>query len=103
MLRRLLGFSSLLLIVLLSACQMNMPSSNLLYGQPSDEVLTQRVQRSLYLSDDPVVANLHAESIQGTVVLTGFVKKIKQSDEAQQIAQSTAGVAAVKNNIIVRP
>ncbi len=101
--RRLLGFSSIIMIVLLSACQMNMPSSNLLYGQPSDEVLTQRVQRGLYMSEDPVVANLHAESIQGTVVLTGFVKKIKQSDEAQQIAQSTPGAREVKNNIIVRP
>ena len=90
----------LILLLSLSACQTNFGSSFI--SDNSDSAVTQRVQQALYMNDDPVIANLHAESIQGTVVLTGFVKKIKQSDDAEASARNIPGVKEVKNNIIVR-
>jgi hyperosmotically inducible protein len=94
--------SSFMLILTLSACQMSGGMSGMMIDG-SDESVSRRVQQALYLNDDPVIANLHAESIQGILVLTGFVKKIKQSDDAEIIARNTPGVREVKNNIIVRP
>lgn len=90
------------LLSFLSACQMGTQIEGLLATTPPDAVLTSNVQKALYLNDDPIIANLRAESIDGTVVLTGYVKKIHQSDEAEAIARSIRGVKAVKNNIIVR-
>ncbi|QBR84568.1 BON domain-containing protein [Legionella israelensis] len=90
------------LFSLLSACNTGTQMDDFLGVRPSDAILTSNVQKALYLNDDPVIANLHAESIDGTVVLTGYVKKIHQSDEAEAIARGTRGVKSVKNNIIVR-
>jgi hypothetical protein len=64
--------------------------------------LAQSVQNALVRSEDPVIANVHIETNQNKVILSGYVKKIRQSDVAEQIARQVPGVQAVENNLIVR-
>ncbi|ADG25599.1 periplasmic, osmotically inducible protein Y [Legionella pneumophila 2300/99 Alcoy] len=54
-------------------------------------------------SNDPVINQIHVESNQNVVILSGYVKKIRQSDIAEQIARQVQGVQSVENRIIVRP
>ena len=97
------AFLALLLIISLSGCQMGSGfTGNLFSMTPPDATLTTRVQQALYHSQDPVIANVRAESIEGTVILSGYVKKIRQSDEAEMLARNVQGVRQVENNIIVR-
>lgn len=95
------GVWVILLLGVLTSCQTG-TSFDFTGHSTTDTSLTNHVQQALYLSEDPVVANVRAESIDKTVYLTGYVKKISQSDEAETIAKQIAGVKAVKNDIIVR-
>ena len=53
-------------------------------------------------SGDPAIAQVHVETNQTTVILRGYVKKIRQSDTAEQVARQVPGVTMVENRIIVR-
>lgn len=87
------------LITILAALTISCSITNF---HADDQSLSERVQRQLYSNSDPIIANLHAESVNNTIILTGFVKKIKQSDDAQLIASQVRGVREVDNKIIVR-
>lgn len=97
-------------LVILAGCQTNSGqgvfSSN--PGNPSfspfspSMSLAQSVQEALMRSDDPVIAQVHVQTNQNMVILSGYVKKIRQSDVAEQIAGRIAGPQNVQNNIIVR-
>jgi osmotically-inducible protein OsmY len=96
------------LLLLLSGCQSDatspMSSSmNPIFGPFSSSTnLTQSVQDALYRTGDPILSQVHVETNQNTVILTGYVKKIRQSDTAEQIAHQVPGVQMVQNNLIVR-
>src|SRR5262245_45705056 len=87
--------------ILVSACQLSTGG-----GFPalssSDETITASINRTMrtnpYLTDVPI----HVETHQRTVLLSGYVKTIRQSDTAGEIASKTPGVQAVQNNLIVR-
>ena len=51
-----------------------------------------------YLTGLPI----KVDNVNNTIVLSGYVKTIRQSDTAEDIARKTPGVKAVQNNIIVR-
>ncbi|MFT4060017.1 MAG: BON domain-containing protein [Legionella sp.] len=65
--------------------------------------LAQAVQEALMSNDELAVAPIRVETRQNIVVLSGYVKKIRQSDTAEQIARQVPGVQSVENRIIVRP
>ena len=65
--------------------------------------IAQAVKEGLMRSEDPVIAQVNVEQYQNSVVLTGYVRKIRQSDVAEKIAGQIAGPQNVRNNIIVRP
>ncbi|MGL5741244.1 MAG: BON domain-containing protein [Legionella sp.] len=64
--------------------------------------LAQTVQEALMRNEDPAIAQVRVQTRQDVVILTGYVKKIRQSDTAEQIARQVPGVRAVENNIIIR-
>ncbi|WP_298628433.1 BON domain-containing protein [uncultured Legionella sp.] len=95
------------LLLLLSGCMSTNPNpgsgGNLFSpSYPSGMTLSQSVQDALMSNPDPVIARVHVETNQNVVILSGYVKKIRQSDTAEQIAQKVPGVQSVQNNIIVR-
>lgn len=93
---------------LLSSCQTGTTTSNSVgnvfsFAPPPAEVnLAQSVQDALIRSGDPVIGQVRVQSVQNTVMLSGYVKKIRQSDVAEQIARQVPGVQSVDNRIIVR-
>lgn len=64
--------------------------------------LAQSVQNVLMQSGDPILAQVRVESVANKVILKGYVKKIRQSDTAEQLAYRVPGVQSVENNLIVR-
>ncbi len=80
------------------------PMTNMFnFAQPPAEInLAQTVQNALIQSGDPIIGQVHVETNQNTVILSGYVKKIRQSDVAEQIARKVPGVKNVDNRIIVR-
>ena len=90
-------------LFLLAGCQTNtLGTTNLFSPFPPAMPLSQTVQDALMRSGDPVVAQVRVETMQNTVILSGYVKKIRQSDVAEQITRQVPGVQNVQNNIIVR-
>lgn len=90
-------------VVLLSSCQSTSPSVTQMFSfAPSEASLSQSVQDALYRSNDPIIGQVHVETVQGRVILSGYVKKIRQSDTAEQLAREVSGVQSVENRIIVR-
>jgi hyperosmotically inducible protein len=97
-------------LCVLSGCQSNPGGQHApLFGNPfkgsytSQMDLTQAVQEALMRHDELAVTPIHVETRQGIVILSGYVKKIRQSDTAEQIARQVPGVYSVENHIIVRP
>ncbi len=93
-------------LFLMSGCQTTQTPSNLFLpftpSATSSANLSQKVQEALARSDDPAIAQVHVESRQDVVILKGYVKKIRQSDVAEQIARQVPGVRVVENHIIIR-
>ncbi|MBA2649023.1 MAG: BON domain-containing protein [Legionella sp.] len=73
------------------------------FSNSTSQSLAQSVQDALSKNEEPQIAQVHVETNEKTVILSGYVKKIRQSDTAEQITHQIPGVAAVKNNIIVKP
>lgn len=99
------------LLLLLGSCQSNRgtaPNSMFPnpFGTPSaaqQMSLAESVQEALMQNDELAVARIHVETRQNMVILSGYVKKIRQSDTAEQIARHVPGVQSVENRIIIRP
>ena len=99
------------LLLLLGGCQSNRggaPNSlfPMPFGGPSvatSTSLAESVQEALMQHDELAVARIHVETRQNVVILSGYVKKIRQSDTAEQIARQVPGVQSVENRIIIRP
>jgi osmotically-inducible protein OsmY len=55
--------------------------------------------------DNPDVAgtSITVETLNGTVMLSGFAKNQKEKSTAESIARGVDGVKSVKNEITVRP
>ncbi len=57
------------------------------------------------LLDNPAVSgtSISVETLNGTVMLSGFAKSATEKSTAEDIARKVSGVKAVKNEIAVRP
>ncbi len=55
--------------------------------------------------NDPNVAgtSISVETLNGTVMLSGFAKNATEKNTADRIARDVNGVKAVKNEIAIRP
>ncbi len=68
----------------------------------SDSDLKMAVESAFYENRVLAGAPIGIRSEKGQVTLTGYVKTIRQSDVAEEVARKTPGVHAVENNLIVR-
>jgi osmotically-inducible protein OsmY len=68
-----------------------------------DATVTARVKAKF--AEDPTVSamSISVETLKGTVQLSGFARSATEKNRAAEIARSTAGVKAVRNDIVVRP
>ena len=68
-----------------------------------DATVTTRVKAKR--AENPTVSAMSSsvETLKGTVQLSGFAKSSAERNMAGDLARNTAGVKAVKNDIVIRP
>lgn len=88
--------------VSLSGCQ-TLSSIDLGSLHHSDSNITESVKMAIANNNQFIDAPpIHIETQNGHVLLSGYVKTIKQSDVAADVASKVPGVKMVENNLIVR-
>ena len=68
-----------------------------------DATITTRVKAKF--AEDPTVSamSISVETLKGTVQLSGFAKNAVERSRAGELARTTPGAKAVKNDIVIRP
>lgn len=85
----------------LVGCQ-TIPQEGIFMPRSNDSTLTTAVLENMLNDENLSTVTVHVETMNGVVQLTGYVKTIRQSDMAEELARKTPGVKSVQNNIIVR-
>lgn len=68
-----------------------------------DAVITTSVKARFVDSQDVDAASIKVETLNGTVMLSGFAKSNNERNTAGAIAMKVSGVRSVRNEIAVRP
>ena len=67
-----------------------------------DATITTRVKARMAEDKTVSATSINVETLNGTVQLSGFAKSTDERSTAEQLARSTPGVQAVRNDILVR-
>ncbi len=68
-----------------------------------DTAITTRIKAQFAESKAVAATSIRVETLNGTVMLSGFAKNTTERQEAERIARNVNGVRSVKNEIAVRP
>jgi osmotically-inducible protein OsmY len=68
-----------------------------------DAAITTAVKAKMVENKQVDAAAIKVETLNGTVMLSGFAKNSLEKSTAENIARDTKGVKSVKNEIAVRP
>lgn len=68
-----------------------------------DAAITSSVKARYVDNKDVDASSIRVETLNGTVMLSGFAKNPMEKTTAESIATKVAGVKAVKNEIAIRP
>lgn len=68
-----------------------------------DTAITTSVKARMLEDKSVAGTSISVETLNGTVMLSGFAKSTLEKDTAEKIARSVNGVKAVRNEIVVRP
>jgi hyperosmotically inducible protein len=68
-----------------------------------DAVITSSVKGKFVSSKDVDASSIRVETLNGTVMLSGFAKSETEKSTAEKIAMDVDGVKSVKNEIAVHP
>ena len=73
-------------------------------GAYVDDAAITAAVKAKFVEDKTVAASaISAETLNGTVQLSGFAKSTAEKNQAENIARSVKNVKGVRNDIIVRP
>ena len=68
-----------------------------------DSTITARIKARFVENPQVDASSISVETLNGTVMLSGFAKNATERTTAEGIARDVSGVKAVKNEIAVRP
>ena len=68
-----------------------------------DATITTQIKSRFIENKEVDAASIRVETLNGTVMLSGFAKNSTEKASAETIARKVNGVKAVKNEIAVRP
>lgn len=68
-----------------------------------DSTITTQVKSRFISNKDVDAVSISVETLNGTVMLSGFAKNAAERSSAERIARNVNGVRSVKNEIAVRP
>ena len=72
-------------------------------GYVDDATITTRIKGRFVENPDVAAASIKVETLNGTVMLSGFAKNATEKSTAERIAREVSGVKSVRNEILVRP
>lgn len=87
---------------LVAGCQMDSLGDMSWPGAHSSASVNEMVSQALMSNAQLAGLSIRVESDQGNVRLSGYVKTIRQSDVAADVAGKVRGVKMVQNDLIVR-
>jgi len=68
-----------------------------------DATMTTQIKSRFVSNKDVDAASIKVETLNGTVLLSGFAKNATEKAAAERIARDVNGVKAVRNEIAIRP
>ncbi len=68
-----------------------------------DAAITTKIKARFVANKEVDALSIKVETLNGTVMLSGFAKNMAEKSSAEMIASKTEGVKLVKNEIAVRP
>lgn len=68
-----------------------------------DTTITTTVKARFVQNKDVDASSIRVETLNGTVMLSGFAKTANERSSAETLARAVSGVKAVKNEIAIRP
>jgi len=68
-----------------------------------DTTITTQIKSRFVGNKDVDASSIRVETLNGTVMLSGFAKNATEKATAEEIARKVDGVKSVKNEIAVRP
>ncbi len=68
-----------------------------------DSAITTNIKTRFATNEAVDATSIHVETLNGTVMLSGFAKNAAEKETAAKLAWKVDGVKAVKNEIAVRP
>lgn len=93
---------TVLALVTMSGCAVHRGQETA--GTYVDDTAITTAVKSRYVGNKEVDASsISVETLNGTVMLSGFAKNQAERTSAEDIAMKTNGVKSVKNAIVVRP
>lgn len=89
-------------LVLMSGCAVTRDQETV--GAYVDDTAITTSIKARFVSNKEVAASaISVETLNGTVMLSGFAKSATERDTAESIARQVKGVKAVRNEIAIRP
>lgn len=68
-----------------------------------DTAITTSIKARFVDNKEVAASSISVETLNGTVMLSGFAKSATERDTAESIARQVKGVKAVRNEIVIRP
>lgn len=68
-----------------------------------DATITTQIKSRMAENKDVAATSIRVETLNGTVILSGFAKDSLERSTAERIARDVNGVKSVRNEIVVRP
>jgi hyperosmotically inducible periplasmic protein len=68
-----------------------------------DTTITTQIKSRFYENKDVAGSSIRVETLNGTVILSGFAKSANERSTAETIARDVNGVKSVRNEIAIRP
>lgn len=68
-----------------------------------DATITTQIKSRWVESKEVDAASIHVETLNGTVLISGFAKNANEKATAESIARKVNGVRSVRNEIAIRP
>jgi hyperosmotically inducible periplasmic protein len=102
-------FVTALAAALSAAALITLPGCAVMRGQETvgsyidDATITTQVKAKMVENKSVDAGAIKVETLNGTVMLSGFAKNETERAAAERIAQDVNGVKAVRNQLVIRP
>lgn len=101
---RALAFAAVAGITIVTATGCSVAREQQTVGSYVDDAgITTAVKAKMVEDKSVSASSISVETLNGTVQLSGFAKSTAEKATAENLAKSTPGVKAVRNDIVVRP